>query len=90
MEDLKKLELLNNELELENAALKEKIKQYKDIIDKNKNDAENAIKDIEKKYKEENNNLIIQKDSLQEKLDSILYSRSYRLIQKIKNFVKRG
>lgn len=90
MEDLKKLELLNNELELENAALKEKIKQYKDIIDKNKNDAENAIKDIEKKYKEENNNLIIQKNSLQEKLDSILYSRSYRLIQKIKNFVKRG
>lgn len=68
MEKIRKLEILNRELELENNLLKEKQKEN-----------QKKIEELES-----------QKRTLQEELDKIVYSRSYKIIQKIKKILKRG
>lgn len=68
MEKIRKLEILNRELELENNLLKEKQKEN-----------QKKIEELES-----------QKRTLQEELDKIYYSRSYKIIQKIKKILKRG
>lgn len=72
--DVKKLELLNKELELELELVKNNLRKIEEqrINEENKNKA-----------------LSIEKQELQEKLDSILYSRSYKAICKIKKIMGR-
>lgn len=72
--DVKKLELLNKELELELELVKNNLRKIEEqrINEENKNEA-----------------LSIEKQELQEKLDSILYSRSYKAICKIKKIMGR-
>lgn len=72
MEEKRKLEILNRELEIENNILKQKLRQEK----------EDSIKEI--------NELELERNELQDKIDSIIYSRSYKLVQKITNILKRG
>lgn len=54
----------------------------------------NILKQNYKQEKDENKKKIDrleqERNELQSKLDSIIYSRSYKLIQKIKNILKRG
>lgn len=79
MEEKRKLEILNRELEIENNILKQKLKQEK----------EDNIKEINE-LELERKRLELERNELQDKIDSIIYSRSYKLVQKITNILKRG
>ena len=79
MEEKRKLEILNRELEIENNILKQKLKQEK----------EDSIKEINE-VELERKRLELERNELQDKIDSIIYSRSYKLVQKITNILKRG
>ena len=72
--DINKLELLNKELELELEIVKNNLKKME-----------------EQKINEENKNKVLstEKQELQEKLDTILYSRSYKAMCKIKKIMGR-
>lgn len=72
MEEKRKLEILNRELEIENNILKQKYKQEREENRKRINELE------------------LKRNELQDKIDSIIYSRSYKLVQKITNILKRG
>ena len=74
MENIKKLEILNTELELENKILKENLQKEK-----------NKVKEKEKIIEE----ITKSKEKIQVELDKILYSRSYKLTQKIIKILKR-
>ena len=78
MEEKRKLEILNRELEIENNILKQKLKQEKEDSIKEINEVE-----LERKWLE------LERNELQDKIDSIIYSRSYKLVQKITNILKR-
>ncbi len=78
MEEKRKLEILNRELEIENNILKQKLKQEK----------EDSIKEINE-VELERKRLELERNELQDKIDSIIYSRSYKLVQKITNILKR-
>ena len=67
MEEKRKLEILNRELEIENNILKQKYKQEREENRKRINELE------------------LKRNELQDKIDSIIYSRSYKLVQ---NFAK--
>ena len=71
MEQKRKLEILNRELEIENNILKQKYKQEREENRKRINELE------------------LKRNELQDKIDSIIYSRSYKLVQKITNILKR-
>ena len=71
MEEKRKLEILNRELEIENNILKQKYKQEREENRKRINELE------------------LERNELQDKIDSIIYSRSYKLVQKITNILKR-
>lgn len=79
MEEKRKLEILNRELEIENNILKQKLRQEK----------EDSIKEINE-LELERKGLELERNELQDKIDSIIYSRSYKLVQKITNILKRG
>lgn len=64
MELVDELRIKNEELELENKILIEKVKENKLLKKENK--------------------------EMREQLDSILYSRSYKIVNKISNIIKRG
>ena len=53
----------------------------------------NILKQKYKQEREENrkriNELELKRNELQDKIDSIIYSRSYKLVQKITNILKR-
>lgn len=53
----------------------------------------NILKQRCKQEREENrkriNELELERNELQDKIDSIIYSRSYKLVQKITNILKR-
>ena len=70
---------MNRELEIENNILKQKLKQEK----------EDSIKEINE-VELERKRLELERNELQDKIDSIIYSRSYKLVQKITNILKRG
>lgn len=72
MEEKRKLEILNRELEIENNILKQRCKQEREENRKRINELE------------------LERNELQDKIDSIIYSRSYKLVQKITNILKRG
>lgn len=72
MEEKRKLEILNRELEIENNILKQKYEQEREENKK-------RISELE-----------LKRNELQNKIDSIIYSRSYKLVQKITNILKRG
>lgn len=75
MELVDKITLLKEELELENEVLKKNIK----------------IKEGKNKELEKQNDFIVQENKeLRDKLDQILYSRSYKFLQKCKKLIKRG
>ena len=75
MELVNKITLLKEELELENEVLKKNIK----------------IKEEKNKELEKQNDFIVQENKeLRDKLDQILYSRSYKFLQKCKKLIKRG
>lgn len=75
MELVDKITLLKEELELENEVLKKNIK----------------IKEEKNKELEKQNDFIVQENKeLRDKLDQILYSRSYKFLQKCKKLIKRG
>ncbi len=78
MEEKRKLEILNRELEIENNILKQKLKQEKEDSIKKINEVELERKRLE-----------LERNELQDKIDSIIYSRSYKLVQKITNILKR-
>lgn len=71
MEEKRKLEILNRELEIENNILKQRCKQEREENRKRINELE------------------LKRNELQDKIDSIIYSRSYKLVQKITNILKR-
>ena len=71
IEEKRKLEILNRELEIENNILKQKYKQEREENRKRINELE------------------LKRNELQDKIDSIIYSRSYKLVQKITNILKR-
>lgn len=64
MELVDELRIKNEELELENKMLIEKVKENKLLKKENK--------------------------EMREQLDSILYSRSYKIVNKISNIIKRS
>ena len=64
MESVDELRIKNEELELENKILIEKVKENKLLKKENK--------------------------EMREQLDSILYSRSYKIVNKISNIIKRS
>lgn len=64
MELVDELRIKNEELELENKTLIEKVKENKLLKKENK--------------------------EMREQLDSILYSRSYKIVNKISNIIKRS
>lgn len=64
MELVDELRIKNEELELENKILIEKVKENKLLKKENK--------------------------EMREQLDSILYSRSYKIVNKISNIIKRS
>ena len=72
MEEKRKFEILNRELEIENNILKQKLKQEK----------EDSIKEINE-LELERKRLELERNELQDKIDSIIYSRSYKLVKKI-------
>lgn len=72
MEEKRKLEILNRELEIENNILKQRCKQEREENRKRINELE------------------LERKELQDKIDSIIYSRSYKLVKKITNILKRG
>jgi lipase chaperone LimK len=72
MEEKRKLEILNRELEIENNILKQRCKQEREENRKRINELE------------------LERNELQDKIDSIIYSRSYKLVKKITNILKRG
>mgnify|MGYP007135006854 FL=1 len=72
MEEKRKLEILNRELEIENNILKQRCKQEREENRKRINELE------------------LERNELQYKIDSIIYSRSYKLVKKITNILKRG
>lgn len=75
MELVDKITLLKEELQLENEVLKKNIK----------------IKEEKNKELEKQNDFIVQENKeLRDKLDQILYSRSYKFLQKCKKLIKRG
>lgn len=71
MEEKRKLEILNRELEIENNILKQRCKQEREENRKRINELE------------------LERNELQDKIDSIIYSRNYKLVQKITNILKR-
>ena len=71
MEEKRKLEILNRELEIENNILKQRCKQEREENRKRINELE------------------LERNELQDKIDSIIYSRSYKLVQKITNILKK-
>ena len=71
MEEKRKLEILNRELEIENNILKQRCKQEREENRKRINELE------------------LERNELQDKIDSIIYSRCYKLVQKITNILKR-
>ena len=71
MEEKRKLEILNRELEIENNILKQRCKQEREENRKRINELE------------------LERNELQDKIYSIIYSRSYKLVQKITNILKR-
>lgn len=71
MELVDELRIKNEELELENKILIEKVKENK------------LLKKENKLLKKENK-------EMREQLDSILYSRSYKIVNKISNIIKRS
>lgn len=74
MDLIEKLTMLKEELELENDVLKKNIEQ----------------KDKQNKELEKQNNFVMEENKeLRDKLEQILYSRSYKAIQKIKKFINR-
>ena len=75
MELVNKITLLKEELELENEVLKRNIER----------------KNEENKELEKQNDFIMQENKeLRDKLEQILYSRSYKFLQKCKKLIKRG
>lgn len=80
-QDIKKLELLNKELELELKLVKNNLKKEKEKLEKEKLEKEEQICI--------NKDLSIKKQEIQERLDKILYSRSYKLTCKIKKIIGR-
>lgn len=90
MEGQKQLELLNKELNLENEILREKLKEYRTKAKQNQKIMDDVINNIVSQHKEELDKIVTERNRIQEELDSILYSRSYKIIQKIKKIVKRG
>lgn len=81
MELTKKLEFINQELELENSILKEKLVERDNTINRLKKEKEDQI--------HRNEEVIDINKKLQSELDSILYSRSYKFMQSIKKIVGR-
>ncbi len=79
MEEKRKLEILNRELEIENNILKQRCKQEREENRKRINELELERKRLE-----------LERNELQDKIDSIIYSRSYKLVKKITNILKRG
>lgn len=74
-EDITKLELLNRELELELDIVKNNLKDKTKIFEEKRIELEETKLELEKTRKE---------------LDKILYSRSYKLICKIKKIIGRN
>lgn len=74
MNENSKNDIINRELTIENSILMENI-QKKDRYIEN--------------LQEEKQNLEKRNRDLQKKLDSIIYSRSYKVIQKVKKIIKR-
>lgn len=82
-----------------NEILLKTLQKENDLIIENTNKLKNKCNDLQNelnKVKAENDyqklvnsNLKEERDRLQQQLDSILYSRSYKIIQKIKKIVGR-
>ena len=86
MNEIEKIKLLKDELEIENQILKEKLKKSKKTMAQQ----ENEIKELVNQKNLTIKNLESQKNEIQEKLDKILYSRSYKVIRKLNGILKRG
>lgn len=85
MDELKKVTFLNEELESENQILKNSLEKYRNTINNLKKENEENVLLANQRF----NDLNEEKKIIQDQLNSILYSRSYKIIQKIKRIIKR-
>ena len=69
------------------------VKRKLEILNRELEIENNILKQRCKQEREENrkriNELELERNELQDKIDSIIYSRSYKLVQKITNILKR-
>lgn len=75
-----------------NQILYKTLEKEKKIIINNYHKLEEKYSQLEEEYIKEkklNENILKEKNIIQEQLDSILYSRSYKAIKKIKKFLGR-
>ncbi len=77
-DNINKEQILINELELELELVKSNLKN-----------ATNKLLEKEKEYNEQKEKLINEKKALRAELDSILYSRSYKFLSKVKKIIRR-
>lgn len=77
-DNINKEQILINELELELELVKNNLKN-----------ATNKLLEKEKEYNEQKEKLINEKKALRAELDSILYSRSYKFLSKVKKIIRR-
>lgn len=60
-----------------------------ELVKKNLQDEINKVSEQEKAYIKEQEKLNNEKKALRDELDSILYSRSYKFISKVKKIIRR-
>lgn len=82
MEENRKIKFINKELQIENDVLMSNLQKKIDENEELKSENENL--------KKENENLKNENQNLRSELDKIVYSRSYKMIQKAKKIIKRG
>lgn len=89
MEAKKQNEIINRELVIENNVLMENLQKANEKV-KNIQDDNQKLKNENQELKNRVKELEDRERQLQEELDKIIYSRSYKLIQKVKKIIQRG
>ena len=89
MEEKSKIKIINKELEIENNILIENLKNKEKKMDNLKKENE-LLEQKNEDLKAEKEFIIKENQDLRDELDKIVYSRSYKMIQKAKKIIRRG
>ncbi len=82
-------EILLKTLQKENELIKQNCKKMKEEQQRKNQEFELKMKEEKEKNLREKEQLLEEQKEIQQKLDSILYSRSYRAMEKIKKIIGR-